>query len=465
MNTIRHERGAVSPEEFFRRLFNEADARDTPRLDNREYSPEEFFAHLFADASSASHTEGRRRLAHAPQPDSAPPIPFKPLTYKLKRNCDGRITCKEENAGGQRTVWDYDYDHAGRLILVRRDAVLVEEYAYDGVGRRTMARTESTGMRPILYIYEGNRLVRAGGESFSYAANGALAASRDDLGSTQYQYAANGGLECVALPDGRILDYRLNDLGQPAAKLLDGRRIELFHWLDPLRLGGYQDLIRGLAVVFHYEQGRIPHAMTFKDAHGTGVLHLGFDQTGSLKAIADKHGDMIQTIRYDSFGCMLPGRVPPLYIPLGFAGGLRDRHTGLVRFVNRDYDPMAGRFTAPDPLGDTGGDHDPYEYCVDDPVNTIDPWGLEGETIPGDVVPSWLVKGAKIFGAIHKGVSGIMDFDSAKNALEGLDNATKSRDEMHDSIRKGLETNNLELIEKGEEARRRIIFENAKDAF
>ncbi|MEW5774193.1 MAG: RHS repeat-associated core domain-containing protein [Thermodesulfobacteriota bacterium] len=43
---------------------------------------------------------------------------------------------------------------------------------------------------------------------------------------------------------------------------------------------------------------------------------------------------------------------------LGFAGGLRDRDTGFVRFGRRDYDPGIGRFVAQDPAGDTGGDHD-----------------------------------------------------------------------------------------------------------
>ena len=46
-----------------------------------------------------------------------------------------------------------------------------------------------------------------------------------------------------------------------------------------------------------------------------------------------------------------------------------------MRLVRRDYDPRVGRFTAPDPLGDTGGDHDLFEYCVDDPVNAVDPTG------------------------------------------------------------------------------------------
>ena len=45
----------------------------------------------------------------------------------------------------------------------------------------------------------------------------------------------------------------------------------------------------------------------------------------------------------------------------------------------RDYDADTGRFTALDPMGAKGDDSDWYGYCVDDPVNRVDAWGLEGE--------------------------------------------------------------------------------------
>ena len=63
-------------------------------------------------------------------------------------------------------------------------------------------------------------------------------------------------------------------------------------------------------------------------------------------------------------------------MPVGFGGGLEDPDTGLVHLGYRDYDPGVGRFTAKDPLGDTGGDHDLHDYCLDDPVSMRDPLGL-----------------------------------------------------------------------------------------
>jgi RHS repeat-associated protein len=63
-------------------------------------------------------------------------------------------------------------------------------------------------------------------------------------------------------------------------------------------------------------------------------------------------------------------------MPFGFAGGLHDRDTGLARFGYRDYDPETGRWTAKDPILFAGGDVDLYGYCLNDPVNFIDPEGL-----------------------------------------------------------------------------------------
>jgi hypothetical protein len=40
------------------------------------------------------------------------------------------------------------------------------------------------------------------------------------------------------------------------------------------------------------------------------------------------------------------------------------------------------RFTAPDSLGDTGGDHDLDDSCVDEPVGRIDPESTAAFLLP-----------------------------------------------------------------------------------
>ena len=71
----------------------------------------------------------------------------------------------------------------------------------------------------------------------------------------------------------------------------------------------------------------------------------------------------MKRIDYDSFGNVIDDTNPSFDIPFGFAGGLHDRDTGLVRFGYRDYAPKIGRWTAKDPILFAGGDVDLYGYC------------------------------------------------------------------------------------------------------
>jgi RHS repeat-associated protein len=67
----------------------------------------------------------------------------------------------------------------------------------------------------------------------------------------------------------------------------------------------------------------------------------------------------------------------PGFQPFGFAGGIYDNDTKLVRFGARDYDPVTGRWTAKDPIYFAGGDTNLYGYVQNNPVNFIDPSGLD----------------------------------------------------------------------------------------
>jgi RHS repeat-associated protein len=76
-------------------------------------------------------------------------------------------------------------------------------------------------------------------------------------------------------------------------------------------------------------------------------------------------------------------------VPFGFAGGLHDRDTGLVRFGARDYDPATGKWTAKDPIDFFGGDLNLYGYVRNNPINSYDANGLY---TPPENVPSGLGK-------------------------------------------------------------------------
>ena len=100
------------------------------------------------------------------------------------------------------------------------------------------------------------------------------------------------------------------------------------------------------------------------------------DQIGSPRVIVDSRtGSVVERISYDAWGNVTQDSAPG-FIPIGFAGGVRDPDTGLVRFGVRDYDPVTGRWMAADPIRFRGGDTNLYRYATDDPVNRVDPTGL-----------------------------------------------------------------------------------------
>jgi RHS repeat-associated protein len=69
------------------------------------------------------------------------------------------------------------------------------------------------------------------------------------------------------------------------------------------------------------------------------------------------------------------------WVSFAFAGGLYDKDTKLIKFGYREYDSQTGRWTSKDPIDFGGGDSNLYGYVMGDPVNGVDPWGLESDSI------------------------------------------------------------------------------------
>jgi RHS repeat-associated protein len=74
------------------------------------------------------------------------------------------------------------------------------------------------------------------------------------------------------------------------------------------------------------------------------------DERGSVRLLVNaSDGAIAQRMDYDLWG-LVTLDTNPGFQPSGFAGGLYDGDTWLVRFGARDYDPSTGRWTAKDPI-------------------------------------------------------------------------------------------------------------------
>lgn len=224
------------------------------------------------------------------------------------------------------------------------------------------------------YTYDDeDHLLTAGNATFSYNADGFLTVKVVGSQETRYTYSSRGELKRVELPDGRVVEYEHDPLGRRIAKRIDGQVVEKYLWQGRTQLLAVYNASDEVLMRFEYAGGRMPVRM-LKDGQ---TYYLAYDQVGTLRAVFDAEGSVVKTVEYDSFGNVIADSAPEFAVPFGFAGGLHDRDTGLVRFGYRDYDPKVGRWTAKDPIGFEGGDPTLQTYCLGDSINLMDPEGLE----------------------------------------------------------------------------------------
>lgn len=79
---------------------------------------------------------------------------------------------------------------------------------------------------------------------------------------------------------------------------------------------------------------------------------------------------------YDEYGNVIYDSNPD-FQPFAYASGLYDTQTKLIKFGARDYDASCGRWIMKDPIGFKNGRCNLYNYCSNNPINTIDPTGLK----------------------------------------------------------------------------------------
>jgi len=293
--------------------------------------------------------------------------------YGLTRDLNGRITNKTETVDGAASRFAYTYDNLSRLLTVKLDDALVEEYHYDSNGNRILETNTRRGInsRALSHSIE-DHTETAGGITYQYDPDARLAARIEGGARTEYSYATTGELLSVTLPDSRVISYVNDPLGRRIAKKIDGVVVEKYLWSGLTTLLAVYDGNDTLRQRFEYADERMPAAMTA----GGFTYYLSYDQVGSLRLVTDAAGIIVQQIDYDTFGNILSDSNPTFTVPFGFAGGLHDRDTSLVRFGHRDYLPEIGKWTAKDPIGFAGGDSNLFGYVQNDPVNLVDPEGL-----------------------------------------------------------------------------------------
>ena len=281
----------------------------------------------------------------------------------------GRVSERTETEAGTTHTYDYGYDPAGRLTQVSTDGIVTSTYVYDQNGNRL---SKITGLGTEQGTYDArDRLLTYGTFIYTYTEDGELASKRDTAtGSvTTYGYDALGNLRQVRLPDGRLIDYLFDGMNRRIGKKINGQLVKGWLYRDSITPAAELD---GLGnVVVRLVSGGY-------EEKGGAAYRIVKDRVQSARLVVDTStGNVAQQVSYDEFG-RTTANTSPGFQTFGFAGGVGDDDTGLIRFGGRDYDPYVGRWIEPDPILFGGGQSNLYTYVDGDPINGRDPTGRQG---------------------------------------------------------------------------------------
>ena len=119
-----------------------------------------------------------------------------------------------------------------------------------------------------------------------------------------------------------------------------------------------------------------------KKADGSSYYYHA-DGLGSITALSDNTGEIIETIEYQAYGKPVLKDASGTVIAMSAIGNIYsytsreyDYETGMFFYRARFYSAEKGRFLQQDPVGFNGGINQ-YIYALDTPLNWGDPFGLQ----------------------------------------------------------------------------------------
>ncbi|MEM7394694.1 MAG: RHS repeat-associated core domain-containing protein [Verrucomicrobiota bacterium] len=114
-----------------------------------------------------------------------------------------------------------------------------------------------------------------------------------------------------------------------------------------------------------------------------------FDHLGSVRDIVDASGTVVTCHEYDPWGRQIETNiVGSVTADFGYTGHYVHQPSRLNLTWFRAYDPELGRWLSREPLGEFLGDGpNLYQYVLNNPINFLDPNGLQANYMDGFEIP------------------------------------------------------------------------------
>ena len=326
-------------------------------------------------------------------------IGFGSLTQQLSFDLAGRVTGRKVRYGNEPYIQNaaYEYDVATGNMMMRTDSIYGHEeaFAYDYLNRLT-----DNGTGGYAYDTKGNIVRRDGVGGYGYSSSSPYAVSEVPFNAMIPQRDQRINYNALQLPDSiceggttAIFTYG-GDLQRSNMRISKGDLSITTNYYDgslnrfDRTQGGATQ--RKLVLYLAGDAYSAPAALV-RDygADRWLVRHILRDNQGSIVAIADTAGNVIERNDYDPWGVLRQpqtqtpyssGEVPELLLGRGYCGHEHLAEFGLINMNARLFDPALCRFLSPDPIvqaPDNSQNFNRYSYCLNNPLKYIDPSGLQ----------------------------------------------------------------------------------------
>lgn len=282
--------------------------------------------------------------------------------------------------------WVFRYDAAGQLLrhgsfdpgtcsyskavtgydcsVVSIDTTRWAHYAYDAGGNRTDQGAD---------VRHGPRLLRFGAYTMEYDSAGFMTRKYQTSNPAAFDqvFTWNGLGQLVRVTtNGAPVTFAYDGLGRRVRKVRADGSVEQYVYSGQQLVAELDGTGAERATYTYLPGADLPLTMT----RGGKTYYYQRNHQGSITALTDSLGTLVNEYRYDAWGVTTVVR-QNVANPFAYAGRELDRETGLYYLRARYYDPQAGRFISQDPIGLAGG-MNVYAYVENDPVNLKDPSGL-----------------------------------------------------------------------------------------
>ncbi len=273
---------------------------------------------------------------------------------------------------------NYGYDNANELTALtyaqgNGTSLGNLAYGYDGDGRvNTKGGSLATDVAPTPTTQAptfdfNDRETHFNGVALSYDANGNLT----NDGTNTYTWNARNQLTAITQNGTTQMSYAYDAMGRRISKTVQGGTPTQYLYDN---LNAVQETV-GTAVNPILNGPGVDERYARNDV--TGRTYFLTDALGSTIALTDPTGAIREQYSYDPYGNVTPSDTTTGFTnPYQFMGREADS-PGLYYYRARYYSPMMGGFISEDPIGFAGGQLSFYAAFGGDPLDYIDPLGLD----------------------------------------------------------------------------------------